>query len=182
MALVAVYSSVAMKGTKASVIHSPWAAAAVCASRRPSTVRSSTGKLASKYQLPRARPVTVRGLVTAWPGIGELTWIRASVVEIAALAGAADGGGAVGGMTRGAPHGPFGFGTLGCPWATHRPSSWHNQESSGELNRTTTTAATTVRRTRAGMTIGFFILASLLRHLHHAPRPQQARVGPNLSQ
>src|SRR3989344_5296943 len=59
------------KGTKSVVIHSPCACAGASANTRPLASSNLTGKLASKYQLPRASPLTVTGLVTTALGSSE---------------------------------------------------------------------------------------------------------------
>src|SRR3989338_4241262 len=63
-------SSFASNGTKSEVIHSPLAVAMPCAIILPSQSTNTTGKLASKYQYPRASPVMVRGRPTVALGSG----------------------------------------------------------------------------------------------------------------
>ena len=72
--------SVAVNGTKFAVIQSPCACAGACASTLPLASKSLTGKLASKYQPPRASPVTVNGLLTTELAAGPETVISAAVL------------------------------------------------------------------------------------------------------
>ena len=63
-------TSSASKGTKFSVIHSPWAIAIAVASKLSFTSYHLTGKSASKYQNPIASPVTLKGDCIISPAIG----------------------------------------------------------------------------------------------------------------
>jgi len=65
-----VKSSVTLKGTKFTVIHSPWAWAGLTARVSPLASIRMTGKEASKYQVPRASPEMLSGLVTRAFGWG----------------------------------------------------------------------------------------------------------------
>ncbi len=69
--------NVTVNGTKFGVIQSPCAVAGATAISFPFPSSRRTGKLASKYQPPRASPVTVRGLVTVSPEEGLVTVISA---------------------------------------------------------------------------------------------------------
>ncbi len=55
-----------VNGTNSSVIQSPWAVAYPSAMMRPSQFVSTTGKVASKNQVPRAFPVMIRGELILW--------------------------------------------------------------------------------------------------------------------
>lgn len=70
--------SVTLNGTKSSVIQSPCAWAGAWAITFPFPSSSFTGNEASKYQVPRARPVTVSGLPIFACATGAETWIRSA--------------------------------------------------------------------------------------------------------
>lgn len=75
----------AVKGTQLSVIHSPWAWAVTVVITAPLLSCSSIGKDASKYHGPRARPVSVRGLVIWALFAGPVTSMRSAGLVGAAI-------------------------------------------------------------------------------------------------
>lgn len=72
---------VALNGTKSVVIQSPAAWATPRAISRPVPSRSETGNEASKYQVPRAMPLIMSGLVMSTSGTGAVTRISGWVVS-----------------------------------------------------------------------------------------------------
>ena len=77
-----VKSRVTSNGTKSSVIHSPLAWAGTCARIFPSASSISTGKLSSKYQGPRASPLTKSGLSTMSLGCGVSTRMKSFFLSL----------------------------------------------------------------------------------------------------
>ena len=69
----------ALNSTNFSVIQSPSAFAGPFQSTFPFLSKTRTGKEASKYQVPRAFPMTLNCLPVTAPGYGRSTTIRSSV-------------------------------------------------------------------------------------------------------
>lgn len=73
--------SVTSYGTKSVVIHSPCACAGAIASSFPLLSSNFTGKLASKYHVPRASPLIRSGLLTVALGAGVETVMSEETLE-----------------------------------------------------------------------------------------------------